>query len=204
MLFVDNSSVQTLTHTIVDYNDWYTQNNTDTIVALWTNSSLNIWTQPQFAAYQTANNEDAHSFMADPLFVNADSNNYHLTVASPCIGTGINTGLGNDLDLYTRPLTGPYDVGAYQYEPTGIQETGFANTLISIYPNPGNGNFMIEGAQPGMVIEVYNSIGDTVYRTTIRNTVQAIDISLQPSGIYMVNLSQKGQAIAKQEIILAR
>jgi len=204
VLFVDNSSVQTLNYTTLDYNDWYTENNSDTIVVLWTSSSLNIWTKPQFSSYQTANNQDAHSFMADPLLVNADSNNYHLSANSPCISTGINTGVGNDFDLNPRPQTGSYDIGAYQYRATGIQSMASVNKAIKIYPNPGNGSFIMEGAEEGTLIVVYNTLGDTVYRSIMQNAHETIDLSSQPAGTYFVRIAREKQAAFEQEIVLVR
>ena len=204
VLFVDNTSVQTLNYTIMDYNDWYTQNSTDTIVALWTSASLGIWTKPQFGAYQTANNEDLHSFMADPLLTNPDSNNYHLTTQSPCIGVGINTGVGNDFDLNPRPQTGPYDIGAYQFIPTGISRVRGNYDSIKIYPNPGIGTFKIEGAEPGSVILVSNSLGEIIYRLNVQSTQQTIDLSSQSAGTYFVSISKAGQIIFEQKIVLVK
>ena len=204
VLFVDNSSVQTLNYTTLDYNDWYTENNTDTIVALWTSSSLNIWTQPQFSAYQTAYNEDAHSFMADPLLVNPDNNNYHLTASSPCIGTGINTGIGTDFDLNQRPQTGSYDVGAYQFTTTGISAALLNDGAIKIYPNPSNSKITIEGAVPGTSILVYNSLGDTIYQSVIQNATQTIDLSSEPPGTYFIRVANGALPVSEREIVLMK
>jgi Secretion system C-terminal sorting domain len=204
VLFVDNSSVQTLNYTTIDYNDWFTQNNTDTIAALWTSSSLNIWTKPQFSAYQTANNKDVHSFMADPLLINADSSNFRLNAGSPCIGAGINTGVGNDFDLNLRPQTGAYDVGAFQYNTTGIQLSASHGNDIKIYPNPGNGNFKIEGGEVGTVIVVYNTLGDTVYRSNIQSTSENIDLSSQPGGTYFIRITSRGQTTTEKEIVISK
>jgi len=204
VLFVDNTSVQTLNYTIMDYNDWYTQNSTDTLVALWTSTSLSIWTKPQFGDYQTANNEDLHSFMADPLLANPDSSNYHLTAASPCIGTGVNTGGSNDFDLNPRPQSGPYDIGAYQFIPAGISGLTGNFSSIKIYPNPGVGNFKIEGAEPGSAILVSNTLGEIIYRLNIQSTQQTIDLSSQSPGTYFVSIRKAGQIIFEQEIVLVK
>ena len=203
VLFVDNTVVQTLNYTTMDYNDWYTQNDADTIVALWTSSSLAIWTKNQFAAYQALNNEDEHSLLANPLLVNVDSNNYHLTASSPCIGAGINTGLGNDFDLNPRPLTGAYDIGAYQFTPTGLNAV---KTSVSphIFPNPGNGSYIIEDVTEGSTIAVYNTLGDTVFKATVQSVQQLIDLTAQPSGTYFIRIEKDATAIFEKEIALVR
>ncbi len=204
VLFVDNSAVQTLNHTTVDYNDWYTQNDGDTIVALWSSSSLNIWTKTQFASYQTANSEDAHSFMANPLMANADINNYHLTGSSPCIGAGTNTGIGNDFDLNPRPSTGAYDIGAYQFTSTGLNGGKASMASPHIFPNPGNGSYIIEGAVEGSTIAVYNTLGDTVYRGVIQSPQQIIDLTTQSAGTYFIRLEKDATSIFEKEIVLMR
>ena len=111
-IFIDNSSVPTWSYITSDYNCCYTQNNADTIVAFWTSSSLSIYTEPQFASYQTNTNRDLHSFIADPLFVSTGSNDYTLLSNSPCINTGTNTGIATDFNLTPRPQGGYYDIGA--------------------------------------------------------------------------------------------
>jgi hypothetical protein len=46
--------------------------------------------------------------------------NYHLVNGSPCANSGRSTGVPLvDLDLVTRPQEGAYDMGAYEYKPSG-------------------------------------------------------------------------------------
>ena len=116
VLFFDNTSKHTLSYINTDYNCWFTANTTDTIVGLWTKTAFTFWKASQFNLYQTANNEDIHSIMSNPLLLNPSNNNFHLTVNSPCIQKGINVGIPLDFDLNPRPLNGgSYDIGAYQY-----------------------------------------------------------------------------------------
>jgi hypothetical protein len=54
----------------------------------------------------TVTNTDAHSIVADPLFVNVNSADYHLQSSSPCINAGIDLGI---------PFIGSKpDMGAYE------------------------------------------------------------------------------------------
>ncbi len=205
VLFFDNTSVHTLSFTNSDYNCWFTQNNTDTIAALWTNSSLNVWTASQFANYQSANNQDSHSITANPLFVNENSRDYHLTANSPCINAGVNTGITSDFDLNQRPQNGSYDIGAYEYiTPLGFIENKLHKTELNIYPNPGAGLFTLTGAEQNTEIIIYNSIWEIVNKTKINNKQQTIDLSALPNGIYYVCYAADKNKMNARKLIISK
>lgn len=69
------------------------------------------YTKSQFAAYQAASGLDAHSIVADPVFVSAS--NFHLQVTSPCRGAGVALGFATDYDNITLPASPA--IGAYEY-----------------------------------------------------------------------------------------
>ena len=53
----------------------------------------------------------------DPVFVDPDNNDYHLSAASPCRDTGDNGAPGlpvNDMDGQPRIMNGVVDMGAYE------------------------------------------------------------------------------------------
>lgn len=56
---------------------------------------------------------------SDPLFLSATD--FHLTLKSPCIDAGTNTGVGSDLDGTVFPVGSAYDIGAYEYLPRSIK-----------------------------------------------------------------------------------
>ncbi len=201
-IFVDNSSVQTWSYTTSDYNCWYTLNNADTIVAFWTSALLSIYTEPQFTSYQSATHQDQHSFIADPLFVNSSANNYYLTAASPCINTGTNTGITTDFNLTPRP-NGSYDIGAYEY----INTTGINNITncseLNIYPNPNNGNFVIEPSNgTKQTMQVYDVNGKVVLTKTI-NGKTSIDASGLSEGVYNISL-QSNEGVVNKRLVIVR
>jgi hypothetical protein len=77
----------------------------------------------------------------DPLFADPDNENFRLDSDSPCINVGsldtpaaiIN---GFDLDGHQRVSDGRIDIGAYEFDLTGIQETAQNENLILIVGNP--------------------------------------------------------------------
>jgi uncharacterized repeat protein (TIGR01451 family) len=54
---------------------------------------------------------------ADPGFVDADRQDYHLADGSPAIDSGVSSGVGVDIDGYPRPLYWGYDLGADEWSP---------------------------------------------------------------------------------------
>ena len=205
VLFFDNTSVPTLSHTITDYNCWFTQNTTDTIVAFWTSSILTVWKANQFANYQAANTQDVHSFIADPLFVNAAINDYHLNTGSSCINTGTNTGITDDFDLNPRPQNGFYDIGAYEFIATsGITGHNSGDSSLIIYPDPCNGQFTIEGTKKNTEIIIYTTFGKIIYRSISENKQQIINLSKQPNGVYFVYATDLKGEIKKAKIIIMK
>ena len=77
----------------------------------------------------------------DPIFAGPDNENFRLDSDSPCINAGsldtpaaiIN---GFDLDGHQRVSDGRIDIGAYEFDLTGIQETAQNENLIRIVGNP--------------------------------------------------------------------
>ncbi len=77
----------------------------------------------------------------DPLFADPDNEDYRLCAESPCVNAGspstpeaILNGL--DLDGHPRVCDSRIDMGAYEYDLTGIHETNQNESLIRIVGNP--------------------------------------------------------------------
>ena len=77
----------------------------------------------------------------DPLFADLENEDYHLSADSPCVNAGsaetpdvILNGL--DLDGNLRVSDGQIDMGAYEFDITGLQETAQNTERIHIVGNP--------------------------------------------------------------------
>jgi hypothetical protein len=69
---------------------------------------------------------------------------------------------------------------------TSAEET----TLFRIYPNPNNGRFTITiENKESALIEVYDVMGKQVFIENTNEARRKINISNQPKGIYMVNIT---------------
>lgn len=85
----------------------------------------------------------------DPLFLDVDNNDFHLSDISPAINSGTidTTGLmlsSTDLDGKQRVIGGRIDMGCYESNATSLKEFNTNKKNINIYPNPINDNSICE------------------------------------------------------------
>lgn len=78
--------------------------------------------------------------------------------------------------------------------------------LFRLYPNPGDGRYFIDVEQPvhEARIRIYNNIGAIVYQENLQTTHQAIDLRVQPPGIYYVSISTRDGHTATRKIVKDR
>jgi hypothetical protein len=116
----------------IDYNDWFSLDTANDWF-WWNNPTPSFNIHGDLGAMRTLGFE-THGQTNDPLFaslafgagLNAAFNDYHLQSGSPAIGAGVNLtslnlpGLNTDKDGAPRPVSGPWDLGAYEYNTNSI------------------------------------------------------------------------------------
>lgn len=120
----------------------------------------------------------------NPLFVNASNNNYRLSPGSLCInaGTTVNAPL-NDLD--GNPRNGNPDLGAYESETTGINET--SGNSISLYPNPVQDKIYLD-ADENLDIRITNASGQLMdCQINQQPGKKVINVSGMAQGVYFID-----------------
>ncbi len=77
----------------------------------------------------------------------------------------------------------------------GVPE--FFDPQISLYPNPANNSFIVNG-NDGEKVAIYNSIGEIVMEKILMNGENTIDISEFANGIYFVEVNLKREKLLIQ------
>ncbi len=70
---------------------------------------------------------------------------------------------------------------------------------VSIYPNPVNTEFTIDGMEPGTVITIYTLMGQNIYSSISTKSKETIDVSKYAADNYIIQLTDKnGNRITKK------
>jgi hypothetical protein len=93
-------------------------------------------------------------------------------------------------------------------EEAGIHSITTENN-ISIFPNPSNGNFQLEikdekfsSRNENAEIEIYDVLGNTVFKSVIPNSQIEIDLSANAKGIYMYRVLSSTTVIGSGKVIV--
>ena len=87
---------------------------------------------------------------------------------------------------------------------TSVDQLPGNNYQSLIYPNPTSGQFTIKlkGNETNSTIEVYNILGEQIYRSIIKSPQTDIDLGTQPQGMYFVYLkTEKNVEVKKIQVI---
>jgi hypothetical protein len=145
------------------------------------------------------------------ITLNGTNLTYNITSASGVGGTAFRARIScNGYTTYTNAVV-VYGVGCGQ-TPGACPDSGGGALLaatdeapvsnafdVTIYPNPSAGVFKLDAEQAVTSIEVYNTLGETVYKNTTVDAKQTtIDISAQPKGLYFMKVANAtGEVINK-------
>ncbi len=87
------------------------------------------------------------------------------------------------------PFVSNVEAPSHSHEPSNENQKILVDNknILSIYPNPNNGKFIIESSNEKISrIEILNSLGQGVYFNKNLSSTYRIDISGRPPGIYLV------------------
>ena len=74
------------------------------------------------------------------------------------------------------------------------------STVPALYPNPNNGTFSIDLSEENSTIEVYNSLGQLVYRQENANGLTTLNLEGLNKGMYFVNI-QSANGTSTQKFV---
>lgn len=142
-----------------------------------------------------------HTIVADPLFVDAENNNFMLLPESPAIDAGVSVMGDSDAPAFditgtSRPVNKEYDIGAYEYTGpvTGnILKNKRNSDEFNVWPNPASGYVRLTLSvkkNNTFRITVYNLKGEMFLDTSKTFSNQGvnsfiINLNLQP-GLYLL------------------
>lgn len=87
---------------------------------------------------------------------------------------------------------------------TGIKKQTSTDNLMSIYPNPNNGEFVLElngstNEVKESLVSIYNLMGQQVFeKQVMSNGKQTIDVSTLTNGTYLVKVNSNGVILHKK------
>lgn len=79
-------------------------------------------------------------------------------------------------------------------------------STLNVYPNPSNGVFSVKfnssNNYPNLKMEIVNLLGQTIHQSKITNPKSEINISNQPSGMYIMRLIDKSGAVVERRKLI--
>jgi hypothetical protein len=85
-------------------------------------------------------------------------------------------------------------------DPSAVEEAVHAG--ISVYPNPSNGQFHVDGLDAGNRIQVYNSLGARVLDRVADGMNEIISLQDQHRGFYFMTISNKAGVVGNYKLIV--
>ena len=142
-----------------------------------------------------------YNIILDPLLVEPNSGDYHLTENSPCINAGLDVGLpfGGDAP----------DIGAFEFDLAGIAD-GIPSqpnqlTLFPNYPNPFNMQTKVSFLLPHRslvnvsIYDIQGRLVDILFNQKLESGQHSLTYNAEnlTSGVYLVRLNTDGGVITQ-------
>ena len=153
---------------------------------------------------------------ADGIFTNATRITSGFTYDAGCetaTWTGVNfsdgdyftIGTPDGSALLTSPVTELTIDNVSDKESEGISNgmnESMNSTTVKVYPNPSTGVFVVEHNIENGSLMVYDNMGRLVLNTIINSTMNGIDLTMLPAGIYQLLVTDdKQQVIYRNQLI---
>jgi hypothetical protein len=142
---------------------------------------------------------DSHSILAgayENLFFNFEANDFQLSENSPAVNKGnrslVSPVVTNDFKLNTRPSGDEYDIGAYEYLFSTLNNV-VRKGSIYIYPNPAANFIMVEHKAPTTHYAIVNTGGQVIQRGNFGNGIR-IELENIQRGVYILKTFSAQQA----------
>ena len=92
---------------------------------------------------------------------------------------------------------------ALSYSTTGIGVVNTGNDNVKIYPNPTDGQVLIQVKQAGdpLTFSVINTIGAVVLDGTLTNANNQINLSAYPKGAYLIKVNSNDLNFVQKEVV---
>ena len=108
-----------------------------------------------------------------------------------------------DTECVSAPAYLLYDHSKFQldvyWSSTGVEELGAEQ--VSVYPNPNNGSFTVEGEALQQVM-VFNTLGQLMLSSSCEGNSAVINLNGVEPGFYMVKvITANGESIQKVSVI---
>jgi hypothetical protein len=185
-----------MTANVVDAVTGATRENSTTPAALGPYSA--IWNGTDVSGSVVA--DGTYTVWYEATWVDGDDNTHDF------INTGYTFTKGAAITTTNPPSTGPLSAMEITWIPTALSLDNVYKTKVDIYPNPSNGIINVKYNDiPVNKIYVVNILGQVVktmkFDPSTSETSQCVDLSDQPNGLYIINVSTKETASSYKVIL---
>ena len=190
-----------INNNICDTIDVYTGDTTHSPIYNFANFTLGASTpEPVQTITTTFTSSDPGALTVSPTINLATYKQFDCTFSVVALAPGIHSVTINATDNGTPSqstsktiyIRSHYDASAPPPATTGIKE--YNPQSISIYPNPADGNIIVNhnfNASSNPVLNIVNVIGQNVMTTQLNNQSQSVDITNLNKGIYFATIISK-------------
>ena len=148
----------------------------------------------------TLSGTSANTSNSNPLFTNATSGDYTLSISSPAKNSGDNASVIGTTDLLgnQRVFDTTVDMGAYEFGSTALENENFTSLSdFTMYPNPATSTLNINSREEISAVEIYSIEGKRV----LVSQLTQVDISQLTSGIYLVKIITHDNKVGTKKLV---